>query len=54
MRNLLSGLRKAAAKRAEYRRIRDEIRHMPVAMALDLDIYPGDADKIAYRAVYGA
>lgn len=54
MRNLLSGLRKAAARRAEYRRIRHGIRHMPIAMALDLDICPGDADRIAYRAVYGA
>lgn len=54
MRNLLNNWRQSAARRAEYRRIRDEIRIMPRAMALDLDIYPGDADRIAWRAVYGA
>jgi hypothetical protein len=46
-------LRSDAAKRAAYRRTRDEIARMPIDIALDLDIYPGDADRIAHRAVYG-
>lgn len=54
MTKFIKHLRANAARRTEYRRIRDEIRFMPRAMALDLDIYPGDADRIAWRAVYGA
>ncbi|MCX7890684.1 MAG: hypothetical protein N2422_13320 [Rhodobacteraceae bacterium] len=41
-------------RRASYRRTVAAIRSMPLDVALDLDIYPGDAERIARRAVYGA
>ena len=50
---LLTTLRDRAAKRAAYRRTRDEIARLPLDVALDLDLYPGDADRIAHEAVYG-
>ena len=50
----LQSLRRAAANRAAYRRTVDELSHLPLDVALDLGIYRGDAEKIAYRAVYGA
>ena len=31
----------------------DEIARLPLDVALDLGLYPGDADRIAHRAVYG-
>ncbi|MEM8979832.1 MAG: hypothetical protein AAGD04_10130 [Pseudomonadota bacterium] len=40
-------------KRAAYNRTKEAIRSLPLETALDLDIYPGDAAKIAARAVYG-
>ncbi len=43
----------AARKQASFRRTRDEIARMPTDVALDLGIYPGDADAIARKAVYG-
>jgi len=46
-------LRTSARTYAAYRRTRDEIANMPLDVALDLDIYPGDADRIAWNAVYG-
>lgn len=49
----LSRLKDAARKRAEYRRTVEELSRMSVATAIDLDIYHGDIDKIAHRAVYG-
>ncbi len=42
------------AQRARYNRTVAELKAMPLEVALDLDIYPGDAEKIAHRAVYGA
>ena len=53
MKTLISQIREAAAKRALYRRTRDEIARMPRRDALDLGIFPEDADKIARRAVWG-
>ncbi|MDU8912690.1 hypothetical protein [Aestuariicoccus sp. MJ-SS9] len=50
---LLSTLRTNIAKRAQYRRTVQELRHLPLDVALDLDINPGDAERIAARAVYG-
>lgn len=50
---MLSTLKTAIAKRAAYNRTRREIASMPLDVALDLNIYPGDASKIAYKAVYG-
>jgi hypothetical protein len=45
--------KEAARKRQAYRRTRDEIANMPLNVALDLNIYPGDADRLAKIAVYG-
>ena len=42
-----------ARKRALYNRTVAELRALPTDTALDLDIYQGDAEKIARRAVYG-
>ena len=54
MTDLMTRLREIAARRARYNRTVAELRAMPLDVALDLDIYPGDAERIAARAVYGA
>ncbi|MCL3882857.1 hypothetical protein [Marivita sp. GX14005] len=53
MAQFMSSLRARLNKRAAYNRTVREIRAMPRDVALDLDIYPGDAEKIARKAVYG-
>ena len=53
MKNLLNTLREAARKRALYVRTRDEIAAMPRYAALDLGIFPEDAESIAHKAVWG-
>lgn len=50
---LLKNIRHAARRFATYRRTARELRQLPVDTALDLDLYAGDADRIARRAVYG-
>lgn len=40
-------------KRRAYHRTLNELRRLPLDVALDLDIYHGDAEKLARRAVYG-
>ena len=50
---LIDTLKTAAANRALYKRTRDEIASMPRNVALDLGIYPEDAERIAWAAVYG-
>ena len=40
-------------KRRAYNHTLQELRRLPLDVALDLDIYPGDAEKLARRAVYG-
>ena len=40
-------------KRRSYNRTVRELRRLPLDVALDLDIHPGDAEKLAQRAVYG-
>ena len=50
---LFDKVREARRNYAAYVRTRDEIARMPLDVALDLDIYPGDAALIARRAVYG-
>lgn len=50
---MIESLKTAARKRADYIRTRNEIARLPLDIALDLDIYPGDAAKIAHAAVYG-
>jgi uncharacterized protein YjiS (DUF1127 family) len=46
-------LKTAAANYSLYRQTRNEIANLPADIALDLGIYPGDADRIAREAVYG-
>lgn len=46
-------LRTAASQYRRYRETRDAIANMPLDVALDLDIYRGDADRIAREAVFG-
>lgn len=53
MKNLITNLRVRAAKHAAYRRIRDEIATLSQAEALDLGIFPADADRMARKAVWG-
>lgn len=40
-------------KRRAYHRTMNELRRLPLDVALDLDIYHGDAEKLSRRAVYG-
>jgi uncharacterized protein YjiS (DUF1127 family) len=53
MSNLVNALKVRMDQYARYRRTRDEIARMPLDVALDLDIYPGDAERIARMAVWG-
>ena len=53
MAQFMSSLRDRLQKRAAYNRTVREIRSMPLDVALDLNIYPGDAEKIASQAIYG-
>ena len=53
MKNLFATYRENAAKRALYRRTRDEIASMSRREALELGIYPEDAARIAHSAVWG-
>lgn len=46
-------LRDRLAKRAAYQRTVHELRCLPLDVALDLNIFREDAEKIAARAVYG-
>ena len=50
----LAILGETARKRRAFLRTRRALRNLPLDTALDLDIHPGDADRIASRAVYGA
>ena len=53
MKTIIAKLRNHLHEHARYRQIRDEIARMPLDVALDLDIYRGDADRIARKAVWG-
>ena len=53
MLTVLSRLRTAANNQARYRQTRNEIARMPLDVALDLGIYPGDAEELARKAVWG-
>ena len=53
MKSFIDALREAARKQALFVRTRNEIAGMPRAAALDLGIYPEDADRIARKAVWG-
>jgi len=54
MTDLMTRIREIAARRARYNRTVAELRAMPRDVALDLDLDPADAKRIAARAVYGA
>jgi uncharacterized protein YjiS (DUF1127 family) len=53
MMTVFQRLKTAAIDQARYRQTRDEIARMPMDVAIDLGIYPGDAEAIARKAVYG-
>ena len=53
MLNMIRSLRVRLDQHARFRRIRDEIASMPLDVALDLNIYRGDASKVARKAVWG-
>lgn len=53
MKHLVSNLTDAARKRVAYHRTVSELQKLPIDIALDVDIYKGDARRIAYKAVYG-
>lgn len=41
-------------KRRAYNRTLRQLLDLPLETALDLDIFPDNAEKIAHRAVYGS
>ncbi len=53
MANLMDKITEVLNKRARYNRIVSEIEAMSLETSWDLDIYRGDAHKIAHKAVYG-
>jgi uncharacterized protein YjiS (DUF1127 family) len=53
MLTVIERLTAAARKHARYVQTRDEIARLPLDIALDIGIYPGDARQIAHEAVYG-
>ena len=53
MKNFIAAYQINAAKRALFRQTRNEIAAMPRHVALDLGIFPEDADQIAGAAVWG-
>lgn len=50
---IIARIREAARKRAEYRETVAALENMPLDVALDLEIFPRDAERIARQAVYG-
>ena len=54
MNQTITQITRRAAQYGRYRQLVRELRSMSVDTALDLDIYPGDVEKIAHQAVYGA
>lgn len=53
MKTLIAQYRLEVARMAAYRRTRNEIASLPRSVALDLGIFPEDADRIAREAVWG-
>ena len=53
MKHLMTAYYAHAAKRAQFRRMRDEIASLSHRDALDLGIFPEDATEIAAQAVWG-
>ena len=46
-------LKTSAVNYARYRKTRDEIANLPADIALDIGVFPADAERIAREAVYG-
>ncbi|MDT8855859.1 hypothetical protein RNZ50_12690 [Paracoccaceae bacterium Fryx2] len=53
MKSLIETLLTAARNRTRYRRTRYALARLPLDTRLDLDIYEGDIDRIARKAVWG-
>jgi hypothetical protein len=53
MAQLVTRLRHAAEKRAQFNSIYRELRSMPRDTAIDLGMFPEDAYRVAHEAVYG-
>ena len=53
MLNVIQSFKDAAQRRHRYHQIRDEIAGLSRREAIDLGLYPEDADRIAWDAVYG-
>jgi uncharacterized protein YjiS (DUF1127 family) len=53
MTTLFKTLTTTARNWVRYQTTRAEIARLPLDIALDLGIFPGDADKIARKAVWG-
>ena len=50
---VFNSLRTAYAKHRAYQRTRHELATMPRDVAIDLGLFPEDAEKTARAAVYG-
>lgn len=53
MKHLIARYRAEATNFALYRKTRDEIAMLPRSVAIDLGLFPEDADRIAREAVWG-
>ena len=53
MLNVIQSFKDAAQRRHRYHQIRDEIAGLSRREAIDLGLYPEDAERIAWDAVYG-
>lgn len=53
MLTIIQNLKTAANRRHRYWQIRDEIAHMTRREAADIGLFPEDAERIAWDAVYG-
>ena len=52
MMTFINRIKTALQNHARYIATRNEIARLPMDVALDIGIFPGDADKIARKAVY--
>ena len=53
MKHLIARYRAEAVKFALYRKTKAEIAMLPRSVAIDVGIFPDDAEKIAREAVWG-
>jgi hypothetical protein len=50
---MFNTVRESVSRRIAYNRTLNALSELPLNSRLDLDIYVGDLQKIAHRAVYG-